>query len=64
MIEIGGLSVSESYTEYAVEYDPLPAESYSLLVDCDDLDEARTMARNSGGRVLSRHVYVTEWDDA
>lgn len=58
MIEIGGLRVQESWTEYAVEVEP------GLTVECDDLAEAQTIAANFGAKVLRRRGFLTEWAES
>jgi hypothetical protein len=60
MIEIAGLTVEESYVEYAVD-SPWAPES---MTEVDSLAEARALADKWDGKVLTRHIYVTQWDEA
>ena len=55
MMTIAELVVDESYTEYAV----LLADVG--IVECDALDEAEDIVAATGGEVVARRVYITEW---
>ena len=55
MIEIAGLVVENSGTEYCVE----PFEG--CLLECDTLDEAEKLAKLWDTDVRYRRYYVTEW---
>lgn len=58
MMEIGGLQITETWVEYAVE----PFEG--TLLDCDTLAEAQDIAQKWGTPVLARHCYMTGWEPA
>ena len=57
MIEIDGMLVTDTWTEYAVE----PTDG--IFMDCDSLAEARDIARLWGAPVLKRRCYMTEWEE-
>lgn len=51
----GKTPVAESETEYGVRFED------GFVCICGDEEEARVMRQMTGGDVVTREVYMTEW---
>lgn len=57
MIEIAGSRVEESWAEWGVRDPSLPG----VYLECDDRTEAEQIVLRNGGKLVTRHIYLTEW---
>jgi hypothetical protein len=56
VIEIGGLTVVDSWSEYAVDVD-------GAIIECEDLAEVELICSNDTSVTpIKRKGYITEWE--